>query len=388
MPNHSRPLKHPLTSDCFRYVIAGGLGGLGRSLCKYLVDLGARHICVLSRSGAKSASAEKLLNELRDRSVDIRSYQCDIANSESLRVALQQCNTEMPAIKGVIQCAMILCDVLFEDMTYENWTSSLRVKAAGTWNLHEQLSGDPDMLFIILSTFAGMFGNHGQANYAAGSTYQDELAHYRRSKGLKAVSIDLGAMTDVGVIAETGAKGHFKVWNKHFGIKESQFIALFREVLRDQLESSTAIASETQIVTGFATTGAAKRAGIPMPFYLDDPRFSVLRSIGLDEVQKSSGSGADQTLLHQIQSQSSVEDAAKMTLDAMVARVAVTLQIDVKEVDPQASLPQHGVDSLLAVELRNWLGKELGTGMTTLELLSDASIKALATIVAKGLRPM
>jgi zearalenone synthase (highly reducing iterative type I polyketide synthase) len=88
---------------------------------------------------------------------------------------------------------MVLRDKLFENMTYQEWVESTRPKVQGSWNLHCLLPKTLDS-FVVLSSFAGIFGNRGQANYAAAGAYQDALAHFRRSKGLRSVTVDLGIM--------------------------------------------------------------------------------------------------------------------------------------------------------------------------------------------------
>lgn len=83
---------------------------------------------------------------------------------------------------------------------------------------------------IFCSSISGVCGNPGQAQYAAGNAFQDELAHHRRALGLKAVSVNLGVMLDVGVIAETGAH-NFKILEQVLGIREPAFHALMRSLI-------------------------------------------------------------------------------------------------------------------------------------------------------------
>ena len=201
------------------YILVGGFGGLGRSLSKLLVELGARHLCFISRSRCQSPSSIGLLQKLRAKSVRTAVYTCDVTNEEQLSETLSKCSQEMSRIAGVIQCAMVLRDALFERMTWEEWNESLRPKVLGSWNLHVQLPSKIDF-FIILSSFSGVFSNIGQSNYAAGGAYQDALAHHRRLMGLKATTIDLGIIKDVGVLAEQArpTQGHLKDWEPHFGM--------------------------------------------------------------------------------------------------------------------------------------------------------------------------
>lgn len=85
-------------------------------------------------------------------------------------------------------------------MSYKDWRASTNPKTRGSWNLHTLLPDGPDF-FVLLSSIAGFIGSAGQANYAAGNTYMDVLAHYRRARGESAVALDLGVIVDHGVLA-------------------------------------------------------------------------------------------------------------------------------------------------------------------------------------------
>ncbi|KAK7990733.1 hypothetical protein PG990_015013 [Apiospora arundinis] len=129
LPASQKP-DHRLQTDA-TYVLAGGLGGLGRNIATFLVDLGARHLCFLSRSSTTaSPDTETFLANLRKRQVSVSAYKCDIADIRSLRAALQQCRQEHPPIKGIIQCAMVLRDVSFHKMTHPQWQEALRPKSS------------------------------------------------------------------------------------------------------------------------------------------------------------------------------------------------------------------------------------------------------------------
>ena len=92
----------------------------------------------------------------------------------------------------------MLQDAIFDNMTYEDWVTATRPKMQGSWNLHESMPKDLDF-FIFLSSSAGAIGARGQANYNSGNGFQDALAHHRRSKGMAAVSLDLGPILGAGV---------------------------------------------------------------------------------------------------------------------------------------------------------------------------------------------
>ncbi|KAL8738590.1 MAG: hypothetical protein Q9181_000641 [Wetmoreana brouardii] len=366
--------KLKLRSDA-TYVLAGGLGGLGRSLAHLLADIGAQHICFVSRSGSQSPKAKQLLAELQQRGVHASAYKGDIASMQSLGSVFEQCNKEHPPIKGVIQCAMVLQDTLFEKMTHDQWQNSLRPKVDGSLNLDELTPANADF-FIMLSSFAGIFGNLTQGNYAAACAFQDSLAHERRSRGQKAVAIDLGIMRDVGYLAEHGSTGYLKAWEEPFGIREVELHSLMR----------LAIAGETpaQVITGFATGGLAKQAGIDRPFYFDDPKFSLLAQTGQGLSTANPSGGKAQDLQSSIASSTSKAEAHERITKALCARVAKSLQMPVEDVDTSRPLYTQGVDSLVAVELRTWLFQELKANLSTFDITAAMPLSGfVAKVVGK-----
>ena len=89
------------------HIIIGGTGGLGRSMTKWMIEHGARHIVLLSRSGGRVGDLGNLINETRDRA-NIVVKQCDIASEDNVYRIVRECTETLPPICGVIHAAMML----------------------------------------------------------------------------------------------------------------------------------------------------------------------------------------------------------------------------------------------------------------------------------------
>ena len=362
------------------YVLVGGLGGLGRSLATLFVDHGARHLCFISRSGATSSRAQELVRDLQARDVELKVYCCDIADEASLAKTMKRCSLELPHIRGVVQCAMVLRDALFEKMSHQDLMESLHPKVDGSWNLHTLLPQDLDFL-IVLSSFAGVFGNRTQSNYAAAGAFEDALAKYRRDRGLRAVTIDLGIMQDVGVIAEQGAMDYLKEWEEPFGLSEMQLHALIKKIIREEMTHPDKIPS--QILTGFFTSRQADVAGIRHPYFFDDPKFAIMARTGRAEQDGAAVSGNKTVSLQdEMAGVTSLSDAVKVVTNAVVIKVAKSLQTSSSEIDPSRPLHSYGVDSLVAIEMRNWMFKDLKSNVSLFDVLSAVPISVLAEKIA------
>jgi hypothetical protein len=210
--------------------------------------------------------------------------------------------------------------------------------------------------FIMLSSIAGVCGNLGQGNYAAGGAYRDALAQYRRSQGLSAVAVDLGLILDVGYVAEKGFTEKMKDWVS-VGINEPKFRSLMRAVMSGSCDNDQPVPA--QVVTGFETGGTVEKSGVPRPFFFDDPRLSAIAKTGKEEKRALESAGGTVSVASQLTHVSSVTEASKVIADALVAKLVKFLQSSVADIDPTKPLHSYGVDSLVAVGIRNWILKEV-----------------------------
>lgn len=374
------------------YLIVGGLGGLGRSLAREFVACGAQNIAFLSRSGAAGAEAQSLVEELSARGALVKAYRADVADEASFLAAMEQCSREMPQVRGVVQMAMVLRDSVLENMSYADWTVPLRPKVQGTWNLHRFFDHSrPLDFFIACSSVSGVCGNAGQAQYAAGNTYQDALAQHRRAQGLKAVSVNLGIMRDVGAIAETAGVGNnLSQWEDVLGIREPAFHALVKSLIaRQRGDDHDSSACPAQVCTGLGSADLIAAHGLSLPYYFSDPRLGPLAvtSAAAAAAQSSSASGGageqGTSLASRLAAAGGPEQAAEVILDALVRKVADMLQIPASEVDPGRPMYRYGVDSLVALEVRNWITRELKANVALLEILAAVPMAAFAAKIAE-----
>lgn len=370
------------------YLLVGGLGGLGRSLAGLFVDSGARNMAFVSRSGDGSAQAKKTIAELHARpGVSVKVYKADISDTSSFEQAMTQCEAELPPVKGVVQMAMVLRDALFEKMTFTDWTASLSPKVHGTRNLHEYFTAERPLDFMIFfSSCAGLLGNSGQANYAAGNTYQDELARYRRSKSLKAVSVDLGIIRDVGVVAETGAKGFLAVWEKAIGIREPVFHAIMRSIINQQTRPGADL-FPAQVGTGLPTADTMAKYGLSRPNFFNDPRMARLALATVPADGAVGNIGPSDSIESRLEKADGVDAAIRIIAEALVQKTADMLQMEASDVDPHRPLSAYGVDSLVAIEVRNWISREMKANIALLDILAAVPMDKLAAKIAQMTGP-
>jgi NADPH:quinone reductase-like Zn-dependent oxidoreductase len=131
------------------YILCGGLGGIGRVIARFLANHGAKHLVLLSRSGATQSVHHSLLKDLEEQAVRVTIYKCDVSNAVAVSNFMQHCDDNNWRVKGLVQCAMVLRDRMFENMTFEDWNEATKAKNHGTKLLSDSLPNDVDF-FIML----------------------------------------------------------------------------------------------------------------------------------------------------------------------------------------------------------------------------------------------
>ena len=191
-------------ADVFRndgtYLITGGMGGLGSLVADWMVKRGARHVVLMGRREL-TAPMRSAVDRLGRPGAEVKFMRGDVARPEDLAKVLAEIGRAMPPLRGVIHAAGVLRDGVLRQQTWAGFREVMAPKAQGGWNLHEQTRTSPLDFFVSFSSGASLLGSAGQGNYAAANAFLDSLAHYRRQKGLPGSSINWGPWTEVGLTA-------------------------------------------------------------------------------------------------------------------------------------------------------------------------------------------
>jgi len=184
------------------YLITGGMGVLGLAVAELLVARGARRIALVGRRGAHDAAAPAL-DRLRAAGAEVAVLTADVQDADALADAVDTARQRFGSLRGVVHAAGVLADGPLLDMSEADLAAAAGPKVTGAWNLHHALGGDRLDWLVLFSSAAALLGSPGQANYCAANAFLDGLAHYRRGRGLPAISINWGPWARDGM----GARG-------------------------------------------------------------------------------------------------------------------------------------------------------------------------------------
>ena len=356
------------------YLLIGGTGGLGCSMAKWMVTSGARNIVLTSRKAAITPEVQDVLDHAKSAHAHIVVKACDVTDPLAVNTLIQKELSELPPIRGVVQGAMVLKDVLFENMMHEEWEAVVRPKVVGTWNLHHALADSPLDFFVCLGSCTGTIGNRGQSAYAAANVFLDHYTQWRNAQNLpgSATCIDLFAVKGVGYLAREKDREE-EVLRTIGGepINEAEVLGLLAAAIRGE---------PRRTCDGVNLTGLAVNAGSKHMFWANDARFKNLLAAAAHNEDEAGAQGTI-ALPQSLKTVESADAAQQLIYEATVQKIASVLMLEPDEIRQARSLLSTGLDSLVAIEVRNWIAREADAKVSILEIQTASSLQNLAKVI-------
>ncbi|KAI0533002.1 putative polyketide synthase [Xylaria digitata] len=383
------------------YLLVGCLGGLGRSLSRWMMSRGARKFVFTGRSGCDKPTAQQLVSRLRNGGATVSVVRGDAVDSNHICEAVAACEALGP-IGGVVQAAMGLRESLFTTMPNSAWHTAIQPKWKGTWNIHNALEGHDAALdfFLLTSSLSGSCGTATESNYCAANNFLDAFAHWRRAQGKPAVSLGLGMISEVGYLHENPDIEALLLRKGIQPLNEDELLQVIDFGLTPPAQYHAHILTglEAHAIRRLMEKGFDVNNGI-----MEDPRTSLLAASLLAEQESKDGVN-QATGLSQLaaaaewvrdvppatQAMLSAEASAPTMLDAIQRlarkRFSNLILMPADQVDVHQPLPSFGVDSMLAAEFRTWFWNTFKVDVPYLDIVSpQKSLAHLAEQVEEKL---
>ncbi|MFI5621774.1 type I polyketide synthase, partial [Streptomyces sp. NPDC051567] len=354
-------------------LITGATGALGGVLARHLVtEHGARHLLLLSRRGIDAAGAEELRTELAGLGAQVTVAACDVADRPALAAVLARIPAEQP-LGAVVHTAGVLDDGLLSSLTPERLAKVLQPKVDAAWNLHE-LTKDLDLsAFVLYSSIAGLIGNAGQANYAAGNTFLDALAQHRQALGLPATSLAWGLWAQASTISGQLEEADLK------RMERTGLLPLSSADAMDLFDAAPGTGEAVLAATRLNTAALRKQSDGPHLL------FRGLLPAAPRRTATAARTGGGSSLAQRLGALSPAERDQALT-DLVRAQVAAVLgHSDHTTIDADRAFQELGFDSLTAVELRNQLNTATGLRLPSTLVFDYPNPTTLATHLSSEL---
>ena len=264
---------------------------------------------------------------------------------------------------------------MLEAMTLDDFNIPLYAKIDGTRFLDEAFTAHCPDFYVMLSSASGILGNSGQANYAAGSTFQDTYANRRVDSHTHYTSIDLGPIKDAGSVSQSPELEDLLVQRGFISIEVARLLPLIEYSMSRQAKDDKC----HQIVVGFNKRSLTESNHT---FSLKNPMLRHLQRTHLDHLPELKQEDAEnfEVLIAQCQN---IEEAQSTILEVLTKKFGTLVLIDSQSMDPHAPLADYGFDSLVGIELKNWIGRTMHSSLQTSEIIDMPSLTALAERVAE-----
>ncbi|KAL8735750.1 MAG: hypothetical protein Q9166_000613 [cf. Caloplaca sp. 2 TL-2023] len=368
------------------YVLIGCLGGLGRSLSKWMFDRGARHFTFLGRSATDKAAAREVVMSLQRAGATVQVYLHSL-------------------LGGVFQAAMGLHEALFSSMTNAAWHTGIQPKWRGTWNIHEALEGNDSQLnfFLMTSSVSDSIGTATESNYYSANGFLNAFARHRHSLGKPVTSFGFSMISEVGYLHENPEIEALLLRKGIQPLNEEEFLQVLDLSLCGRPSAGGMEydkLARSHILTGLEPFGIRKmmEQGFDVSNgTMQDSRTGMLAA-SLDPKEGSDGAAV-----------ASIDAAWSKGLPALVIKALATgaadafslneailtlvckrfsnlLLMPLDAVDPKKPIASFGIDSMIAAEYRTWFWTVFKVDIPFLDILSSTNhLQTLADMVEKEL---
>lgn len=383
------------------YLMIGCLGGVGRSLARWMLMRGARYFVFLHRTGLGKPAARTFIEYLSNKGATAEVVRADVGNYEDVELAIRQ--AKLP-IGGVIQGAMVLGEALWSAMSMEKWHATLRPKVQGTWNLHNALRKDGRDaqldFFLTTSSISGTVGTATESNYCAANAFLDAFARYRNSLGLPAVSVGYGMIAEVGYLHE---HPEIEILLRRKGIhaiNEDEMLqitdlAIAHQSL-DKWQPHYDHLASSHMLTGIEFVGLQEQRDRGFEgdnHVLVDPRASLFAA-AFERSSAAAGS-VNTAIAHDLPEElasmlaeggeeASILDAVRTMVTKKIANLIL---LPTEKLRPEQTLGEFGLDSMLAAEFRTYIFRTLEVDIPFMMILDRlTTVNGLSEVITSGLK--
>ncbi|UII23300.1 type I polyketide synthase [Fulvivirga ligni] len=316
-----------------------GYNGIAFRLVEWMFAKGARNFILLSRSGNTDEYTSSKIQEFQKGGASFEIIPCDVSDYFGLKQVFEDQEFSIN-LKGIIHAAGLIQATPINELTSDNYSNILAPKVKGGWNLH-LLSKEYDLdTFLLFSSASSMIGLSGQGSYVAANAFLDSLAQYRHSLGLTATAVNWGVMTDAGMVANAEEMAKYAKAEGFIPTTMKEAVdALDHIIFQQPVNIGIFKISPDQTADFFPSLGASNYFG--------------------NLLLKEEKSNENQSLLQTLELLPNKEEKQLALENHVKLLTAKIIKSTPGKLNSEMRFKNLGIDSIMAVQLRNKLEKDL-----------------------------
>lgn len=265
--------------------------------------------------------------------------------------------------------------------TYEDWVGITRPKIQGAWNLHHVF---PDLdFFVALASLDGVMGNVGQTIYSGTSTFLEAFVEHRLRLGQPAASITLPVITETGIAATS----------KLSETIHNQLALTFDVPQVHTMVKAAIVGGPVPSASGlFGSNGRSfsffQDAVAPETEPLDWERYWSCAAVRRPVLEETPGGGGQASPAGPGAGAKSGQrdDSPASAMERLGDKISAVTMIDRHEITPERGLAEYGLDSLVAVDLRNWIRRSFGVDLPLNIIVEATNLRSLTEDVVSRMK--
>ncbi len=372
----------PALRDDGFYVIAGGTGSIGLGIAQRLIDRGAKHLVLLSRSGLTVGSSVYEQVETMRQHAQILTPALDITSRDELKTLLAQLRSQLP-ITGIIHGAGIFDIAPISSLTNDACFSLMDNKVLGLRWLDELTQVDELDMFVGFSSIASVWGSAGNFHYTAANYCVDAIVQRRKARGQVASVINWGPWSGSNMVTDesevqANKRGLYAMdkelaldWFDRLSMSQEFHQTIVAKIQWSRLKPLLELTSAGALV-GALSDSANGIGGDEFPANDADEANEQVNNVELNAVDV-----AFKNRLAEL----SPEQAQPELLEYITQQLATALESEVDDVDVFQPLLNLGIDSLMAVEFKNRVTKVTGVEIPLVKLLEGSHLCDLSQML-------
>jgi acyl carrier protein len=306
---------------------------------------------------------------MRSRGVETKVIKADVGSPTDVKRLIQEVASAAIPLKGIFHLAMVIDDAPLSALTSERLRTVMAPKAHGAWLLHENTKAMALDCFVLFSSVSSIFGNPAQANYAAANAFLDSLAHYRRSLGLPALTINWGVLGGEGYVARNERVAEF---------------------LARQGTSALTPNEVTTLMESFLTANATQVAAIRVEWakwrqsfrgMQENPLVERIFAAGVEAQESSSGTSDWRARI----AAAGADERDGVVGQAVREVVGSVLRVKPESLRDDQPLTDLGLDSLMGVEIETMIEGSIGVALPPTSLMRARTIGQIASLISEHL---